>query len=278
MTNQQVDSFQKIMDKVIEFFVNYSFEVVGAVIVLIIGFILAKFAANFVLKLCEKKNLDITLSKFFASIINLTVLSFAFIIALGKFGITIAPFVAALSAAAFGMSFAIQGPLSNYGAGLSIILSRPFTVGDVISVVGVHGVVQDVKLGCTVLLDEDGNRITIPNKHIVGEIVHNSRTHKLIEGKIGIAYDMDPEKAIELIRQVFRKCEDVATNPGAQIGIENFGDSSVDIKYRCWVPAGKRFQTLTKINQDIFAAFRKSGITIPFPQREVHLISETNKA
>jgi small conductance mechanosensitive channel len=93
---------------------------------------------------------------------------------MGKFGISIAPFIAALGALAFGASFALQGPLSNYGAGLMIIIARPFVVGDTITVKNVSGIVEEVTLATTILTTEDGEKITIPNKHIVGEILNNS--------------------------------------------------------------------------------------------------------
>src|SRR3989344_3009286 len=153
---EQVTTFQKILDKVIEFLVNYSFQTLGAVVVLIIGWVLSNWCARLLLSFLEKRHIDITIAKFFAGIVRITVLGFALIIALGNFGITVAPFVAALGGLAFGTSFALQGPLSNYGAGLSIILSRPFTVGDTITVIGVNGVVREVKLANTVLQTEDG--------------------------------------------------------------------------------------------------------------------------
>lgn len=128
---------QKILDKVVEFCVGYSFQAIGAIVVLIIGMVIGNWCSSLVLKMCERKKVDVTFSKFCASLTKLIVITFAIVVALGKFGITISPLIAALSAAIFGASFAIQGPLSNYGAGLSIIISRPFVVGDTITVGGV---------------------------------------------------------------------------------------------------------------------------------------------
>ncbi len=270
----EMSTAQKIWDRVVEFCVNYSFEVVGAIVVLVIGFAIGNWCAHLVLKLCERKKLDITLSKFCASVAKITVLAFAIVIALGKFGITISPLIAAISAAAFGASFAIQGPLSNYGAGLSIIISRPFVIGDTITVAGVSGVVHEVKLACTILTDEDGVRITIPNKHIVGEIIHNSKQYKIVESVVGISYSDDAEKAISTIRQTLGRFNEVAKEPQVQIGIQQFADSSVNIGLRYWIPTAKYFQLSYEINLAIFHALEKAGIRIPFPQREVRLISQ----
>ncbi|RZB35629.1 MAG: small conductance mechanosensitive channel [Desulfobacteraceae bacterium Eth-SRB2] len=125
----EIKTAQKLVNIIIDFFVNYSFQVIGAILILVIGILVARSVTSFLFKLFEKKNLDVTLSKFTAATVKGIIISFAIIIALGKFGITIAPFIAALAAMAFGASFAIQGPLANYGAGLVIILTRPFVVG-----------------------------------------------------------------------------------------------------------------------------------------------------
>lgn len=269
-----VTAIEKFVSTVIEFCVNYSFQVFGALIILFVGWLAARAAANFMLKLMEKKKMDVTLSNFIATVVKVLVLSFAIIIALGKFGITIAPFIAALGALAFGASFAIQGPLSNYGAGLSIILSRPFVVGDTISVAGVSGVVEEVKLACTRLAGADGVQITIPNKHVVGEVLHNSKANKVIDGVIGISYEADPKDAIQTISELLSQVKEVVQKPAPQIGVREFADSSVNINYRCWVPTKKYYPLLFQINKMVYEAFQEKGIAIPYPQRDLHIVSD----
>ncbi len=153
---KEVTVLQKFINTAVEFLTNYSFQVIGAIIVLVVGAWVGKWVQGVVLKLCEKKKLDITLSKFIASCAKITILAFAILIALGKFGITITPLIAMIGAGAFGASMALQGPLSNYGAGLSIILGHPFVVGDTVTVKGQSGMVQEVTLSTTILTDEDG--------------------------------------------------------------------------------------------------------------------------
>ena len=131
--SEELETLQKLYNIVVEFLVTYSFQIVGAIIILVIGFKLAGWLGQIVINFCEKHDLDITLSQFLGNVVKVLVLTFVIIIAIGKFGISIAPFIAALGALAFGSSFALQGPLSNYGAGLSIILTRPFLVGNTIS-------------------------------------------------------------------------------------------------------------------------------------------------
>ena len=271
---EQLSTAQKLMNTMIEFFVNYSFQVLGAVIILIAGGMIAGWVAKIVLNLLEKKKVDITLAKFLVGIVKGVVFGFAILIALGKFGITIAPFIAALSALTFGASFAIQGPLSNYGAGLSIIMSRPFVVGDTVTVAGVSGVVHEVKLPCTVLTDEDGVKITIPSKDIVGKILYNSRQYKVVESGVGISYDNDPEQAVQTIRKTLQQFREVSQEPKAQIGINTFEPSSINIGYRYWVPTAKYFETLHTVNLAVYKALQQAKIKIPYPQQEVRILSQ----
>jgi small conductance mechanosensitive channel len=272
---EEIQAVEQVLNTIIDFFVNYSFQVAGAILILIIGLIVARYTAGFVLKLLERKDLDVTLSRFIASTIKAIIVVFVIIIALGKFGITVAPLIAAVTAMAFGASFAIQGPLSNYGAGISIILSRPFVVGDTISVKGVSGVVEEVKLGTTVLTDEDGVKITIPNKHIVGEIIQNSAEWKIVEEVVGISYGSDPEKAIGIVEKVLAGFDEISKDPAPLIGIEEFADSSINIGMRFLVPTRQYFDTLYSVNIAIFKALGENNIEIPFPQRDVRVVSES---
>jgi small conductance mechanosensitive channel len=270
---KELSAVQQFVKTAIEFLTNYSFQVVGAILVLVIGNFIANWALRVVLKLCNAKKVDITLAKFIAACVKILILAFAIIIALGKFGITITPFIAMIGAGAFGVSMALQGPLSNYGAGISIILGHPFVVGDTIVVTGQSGIVQEVTLSSTILTDEDGVRITIPNKSIVGEIIHNSFKYKIVENLVGISYSDDPEKAIQVIQKVIMGFKEVAQVPKPQVGLQEFGDSSINIGCRYWIPTTKYFMTVCAINLAIHKALAAASLTMPYPQRDVHIIS-----
>lgn len=272
---EEFTAIQKFIDMGIEFGVNYGFQVIGAIVILILGMVLAGWVAKLILGVMQKKDIDITLSMFLAGVVKILIISFAVIIALGKFGITIAPFIAAVGAVAFGASFALQGPLSNYGAGLVIIMTRPFTVGNTIAVAGVSGVVEEIKLATTLLTDEEGELITIPNKSIIGEILHNSLENKIVQGSIGISYDSDPDQAISVIQSVLAANKDVNTENDPIVGIENFGDSSINIGFRYWVPTTKYYKMSYVVNLSVFKALKENDIDIPFPQREIKILSNT---
>lgn len=269
---QELQSLQKMIDTASEFIVNYGFQLLGAIVILILGWVVSRWFGRLILRLCDKGHIDVTLSRFFASIGKLVVLTFVIIIAMGKFGITIAPFIAALGAVAFGSTLAFQGPLSNYGSGLTLILTRPFVVGDTIRVAGVSGVVEEIKLAYTTLTTEDSELITIPNRHIVGEVIQNSFNNLIVETAVSISYGSDPDRAADLIKNILAENEAVADDPEPQVGIQKFADSAIEIGYRYWVPTRQYYKVQYQVNREIFNGFKQAGIVIPFPQRDVHLV------
>ena len=264
---------QRIYGGIVDFLVNYSFQILGAIIILVAGMLVARWVSRVLLRLLERRDVDVTLRQFIASTVRLIIIGLFVMIAMGKLGISITPLIAALGGLAVGASFAIQGPVSNYGAGFVIILTRMFKVGDTISVQGCTGVVSEITLATTQLIAEDGEDIVIPNKHVVGEIHRNSYASKVVEGGIGIAYHESPRAAVAVIEKVLQDNPDVASTPKPLVGIENFGDSSIDIAYRFWAPTMKYFETQYAINMAVFDALNDAGISIPFPQREVRLLN-----
>ncbi|MBS3731981.1 MAG: mechanosensitive ion channel [Desulfobacterales bacterium] len=171
---EQLTQIERIAEMVIDYTVQYAFQILGAIVVLVLGMLVARWVAGMVIRLCTKANMDVTLTNFLGGVVKALVMTFVLIAVISQFGISIAPIIAALGAILFGASFAVAGPLSNYGSGLVIILTRPFVVGNTISIKGVSSVVEEIKLAATILSTEDGEQITIPNKHIVGEVLTNS--------------------------------------------------------------------------------------------------------
>jgi small conductance mechanosensitive channel len=193
-------------------------------------------------------------------VVKLVVIVFVAIITLGNFGISTAPLIALAGASAFGATMAIQGPLSNYGAGLSIILSRPFAVGDTITVKNVSGTVEEITLAATVLVGEDGERITVPNKEIVGEVIVNSHEHRVVETRIAIAATADAERAIAVLGQVLDASAEVGDEPKPQIGIHDFTYGGVVVGLRYWVPGRQYFQTRYRVNAAVMRALDDAGV------------------
>jgi len=285
--SQELEQVSAIYQMVIEFFVGYSFQIIGALLIMLVGILVAGKVSKIVERLCLKKKLDVTLSSFIASTIKIIIVVLIGIIALGKLGISVTPFVAAIGALSLGAGLAMQGLLANYAAGLNIIITRPFIVGDTIEVQRVTGLVKKVQLAYTMLIDEDGTEITIPNRHIVGEIIHNSYSNMLAEISIGIAYSEDAPRAILIIMQALAKVEELQdiqmpldeegvpkTEQKLQVGIGSFGASSVNLSVRAWLPTSKFHQLRFKLNAAIYSALNENNVKIPFPQHEVRMLND----
>lgn len=266
---QQLDAFK---DNLILYFTTNGVRLAVAALIVIVGFWLGRSIANLILKLCEKRQIDVTLARFFAGFTKVAIIGFAIVMALSKAGIPITPFVAVIGASAFGLSLAVQGPISNYGAGVVLIITRPFKVGDTLTLNGLCGLVDCVNLGNTQLINEDEERITIPNRKVLGEIFTNSEVYKVVEAEVGIAYATDPEEAIRVISEAVTTVEGISDSREPDVGIEAFGDSSINIGYRVWVPTARYHRMRYALNLAVYKALQQASIEIPFPQRDVHLI------
>ena len=269
---QELRQLQVVYDTIVNFFLTYSFQLLGALIILLIGMVIAGRVSKMVLRLCESKNLDITLSRFLANATKIFIIIMVAVICLNKIGISITPLVAAIGAASLGAGLAVQGLLSNYGAGFNIIFTRPFVVGDTIQVQGVHGQVRDIFLAYTVLVTEDGDVITIPNRHIVGEIIHNTQHSSLLELAVGVAYSSNLDQVIEVLLRAVQENEFSNEEKAPIVGISGFGDSSVDLEVRVWVPSDKINVARFSLNKLIWDTLKSNQIEIPFPQREVKML------
>jgi len=269
--DEEIQSLQKAADLASEIAINYGFQFFAALVILIIGWQLSKWVSSLVLKLCTRINLDITLSRFFAGMAKTILLAFVVIIALGKFGITIAPFIAALGAVVFGSTLALQGPISNYGSGLTIILTRPFVVGDTIRINSVVGIVEEIKLAHTLLSNEDGEQITIPNNQVIGEVIYNSAANLIVEQTLIISYNDDPEVAIRIILDELKKHTQVLSDQPPQVGIERFAEYGIELGIRYWVPTKKYFQIKFETNKAIYIELKKANIALPYPRQTIQV-------
>lgn len=270
---EELELVKQVYELVVDFMVTYSFQIVGAILILALGFIVGGWVSRVLLRIQESRDVDVTLRQFIASIARLIVIGMFVIIALSKLGISITPLIAAIGGLALGASFAIQGPVSNYGGGLVIILTRMFKVGDTINVQGCSGVVSEITLATTRLKAEDGEDIIIPNRQIAGEIHRNSAENRLVEGSIGISYADDPTRAVAIIRELLEANQDVVNDPRPTIGIQAFADSAIEIGYRYYVPSLRFFEVQYDVNLSIHQAFKDRDVSIPFPQRDVHLVN-----
>jgi len=271
-----IETARKLIELITEFIVKYSFQALGGIVVLLISFFIAKAAGRFFGDFLSKHKVDVTISKFLVQMLKIVIIAFAALIALGNFGITIAPFIAGLSVAGFGLSFAMQGPLSNYAAGATLIFTKPFKVGDIIEIEDVMGEVEDMTLACTRVRTVDNTLVVIPNKQIIGEVIYNYSGFKKLDIKIGAAYDSDIDKAIRLVKEVVTTDKRIASKPAPKIGISEFEDSNITIYARIWCRQADYWDVLFDVNKKVRDSFGKEGIEMAFPQRDVHIYNEKN--
>jgi small conductance mechanosensitive channel len=270
----QARTAQEIAYICLDFISKNTVNIIGGVIILAVGWFIAKVVGKAIQLLLLRRKADVTITKFFVDIVKLLILFTALLIALGNFGITIAPFIAGLGALGFGASFALQGPLSNYAAGATLVFTKPFKVGDILEVGGHVGEVEDMTLARTIMRTLDGTRIVIPNKKIIGEIMHNYSDCKKVDIKVGVAYYSDMDRAIIAVKQAVHANKKVAPKPQPKIGISEFADSGVIIYARLWCAQADYWDVLFDVNKRIFEEFKKTGIVIPYPQRDVNIISK----
>tara|TARA_B100000965_G_scaffold65949_1_gene51688 strand:+ start:3925 stop:4821 length:897 start_codon:yes stop_codon:yes gene_type:complete len=263
---QNVDQVAKWADVLIEFGVTYGFQILGALLFLFVGLKAGGWLSRRIQGLCEAKGIDVTLSKFIGNTVKFLILTVLAIITLGNFGISIAPLIALAGASAFGATMALQGPLSNYGAGLSIILARPFIVGNTITVGETSGVVVEVKMAYTQLLGEDGERITIPNKDIVGRVIVNSETRRVVQTKIALTADADIDRAVKAaktaVAKALPKADAEAGGADPQVGLHDFTYGGLILGVRFWVPSSQYYDLRYKVNQAVLAALRTAGVPL----------------
>ena len=274
--DKELADVNKFYNVIVEFFANYSLQIIGALIILIIGIIASKYVQKLIYKLLINNKIDETLSGFVSNFVRFLVVTMMAILALGKLGISIAPFIAALGALSLTAGLALQGSVSNFAAGIILVITKPFKIGDTITVHDVYGEVEDIKLSYTVLQNEDGEQITIPNKYMIGDVLVNSFSYRIVEGSVGVAYNSDVQNAVVIIKDVIVKQDDVSSDNEPIVGVEKFNESSIDIGYRYWVPTKSYFKTQYEVNLKVLNAINAANITIPFPQREIRVLGDEN--
>jgi small conductance mechanosensitive channel len=205
-------------------------------------------------------------------VIRLSVLALALLVALDKFGFQIAPLVAAVGVAGVGVGFAFQGVLGNIVAGLSIIFTKPYRVGEYIELLGVHGQVVTIELFSTTLIQLDQSRVVIPNRRVVGEILHNFGTIRQLNLTVGVSYGANLNVVINVAKEVLMENPRVLKDPAPVVGIGDLAASAVTLVIQPWVSTADVVEVKPELYQAIVERFRADNIEIPFPLQQVRLL------
>jgi len=263
----------ELTDKVIFYFVDHGMQILTAIVLMGIGLFIARWVGNLIQRWLRTKAFDEPVSSLIVKVVKLLILVFIGVMALGQMGVQITPLIAGIGVAGVGASLAMQGILGNLVAGLTIIFSKPFTIGEYIELLGVYGQVTDIALFSTTLLHADNSRVIVPNRKIVGEILHNYGNIRQLDLTAGIAYSADLTLALAVVNDILQNNPAVLSEPAPVVGISALNESSIALAIKPWVKVEDFVTAKAAIYQAVLERFRDRQIEIPYPRRDVHLLN-----
>lgn len=261
------------MDLITEYVIRYGFQVLGAVLVFTVGALIARWTGKLVHRWLERHDMEPPIRMLLVKLTQVLIFVFTAMAALGQLGVQIAPLLAGIGVAGLGVGLALQGVLSNVIAGLSIIFTKPYRVGEHISLLGVEGDVMTIELFSTTLIHPDRSRVVIPNRKIVGEILHNFSNIRQLHLTVTVAYGTNLSDALALVRSILASNPGVLKDPAPAVAISQLADSGIVISIDPWVPVAEYGRVQGEVNQALVERFHSVGIHIPYPQHEVRLLS-----
>lgn len=274
--NDQLVVLDQAKSTLLDLAIRFGPKLVVALLILVVGYFVGRWLGRLSERMLGKLGIDAPVRQLLVRIVRILVLGLFLIMALQNLGVELLPLIAGLGVAGAGIALAMQGVLGNVVAGLTIIFTRPFRIGEYIAIVGEEGTVEDISLFNTVLSHADRSRVVIPNRKIVGEILHNHGGIRQLDLLVGVAYGTDMQQALAAIREVLAANRRVLVEPEPVILVRALADSSVDIGVKPWVKVVDYNDAAGEINQAILETFRARGILIPFPQREVRLLGNAS--
>jgi small conductance mechanosensitive channel len=263
----------ELTDKVIFYFVDHGMQILTAIVLMGIGVFIARWTGNLIHRWLKTKAFDEPVSNLITKVIKLLIIGFIGIMALGQMGVQITPLIAGIGVAGVGASLAMQGILGNLVAGLTIIFSKPFAIGEYIELLGVYGQVTEIALFSTTLLHVDNSRVIVPNRKIVGEILHNYGNIRQLDLTAGIAYSADLTLALSTVNDILQQNPSVLKEPAPVVGIAALNESSIALAIKPWVKVEDFVSARAAIYQAVIESFRDKKIEIPAPRRDIHLLN-----
>lgn len=273
---EQVNEFR---DTLLPILTEYGLQVIGALVILILGWVASNWFSRRVEKLTRRsERIDNTLGPVFVKTTRIFVLVITVLVVLNQFGIETASIIAVLGTIGLAIGLALQGTLSNIASGIMLLVLRPFEVGDTVDIGGTQGIVEEIGLFVTEMNSFDNIAITMPNSKVWGNKIENFTRNdtRRVDMEIGIHYDDNVEVAMELIKEELNADDRVLPEPKPLVAVGNLADSAVIIRVRPWT----KTENLWPLRYDLFKKikdrFDKEGITIPYPQRDIHIHQNPN--
>ncbi|ENM3751022.1 small-conductance mechanosensitive channel MscS [Vibrio paracholerae] len=271
-----VESFNEMNTWLItnsDLLIQYSVNVISAILILFVGNIVVKAVAGSVAKVLRSKEMDKAVVEFIHGLVRYTLFIIVLIAALSRIGVQTASVVAVLGAAGLAVGLALQGSLSNFAAGVLIVAFRPFKAGDYVEIAGVAGSVDSILIFQTVLKTPDNKMVVVPNSAVIGGAITNYSRHatRRVDMVIGVSYKSDLQKTKRVLRETLEKDPRILKDPDITIGVLTLADSSINFVVRPWCKTEDYWKVYYDSMQAIKEALDANGIEIPFPQMDVHL-------
>jgi small conductance mechanosensitive channel len=271
--NDQLASIDQAKSTLLDLAVRFGPKLLVAILILVGGFIVSRWIARWFSRALGRIELEPPVRTLLTRVLRALVLTLFVIMALQNLGVELLPLLAGLSVAGAAVALATQGVLSNVAAGLTIIFTKPFRVGQYVQIVGVEGQVDSITLFSTTLSHADRSLIVIPNRKVVGEILHNYGRIRQLDIAVGVAYDTDLNAALAAVEEILRSNPRVLRDPAPFLHATQLGNSAVMLAVKPWVGVADFGDATGEINKAIVETFRTRGIVIPYPQHEVRMLS-----
>jgi small conductance mechanosensitive channel len=218
----------------VDLLIKYGLQAFGAIVILGVGLLLARWVGNLTQKWLQRQEMEPPIRTLLVRVVNILVIALTLVVALDTFGVQVTPLIAGIGVAGVGVGLALQGVLGNVMAGLSIIFTKPFRVGEYIEIVGVSGEVTAIDIFSTTLMHADRSKVVIPNRKIVGEILHNYGRMRQLHLTVGVGYGTNLTDALAVVHEVLDKNPRVLKDPAPVVGIAQLADSSINISIQPW--------------------------------------------
>lgn len=270
----------EIATRIYEMLAAYGLKIVGAALIFFLGRAVARLLSSLLAKALTKAKMDPTLVPFIDNLGYSAMLVFVIIAALAIAGVPTASAVAALGAAGLAVGLALQGSLANFASGVLLLVFKPFRVGDFVEISGVKGTVQAIHVFNTVLNDPNNIRIIVPNAQVTGGNILNYTVNgtRRIDLTVGVSYDDDLKKARQVIESVLAAEPRILPEPAFLVAVSEMGDSSMDFVVRPWVKTDDYWPVYFDLTEKLKVALEENGLTIPFPQQEIHVKTDAAAA
>jgi small conductance mechanosensitive channel len=258
----------------------YSLNIIGAILIFLVGKWLARRISNLVAKLLERNKIDLALAHFLANLTYYSLIVLVVVAAAGRLGINTTSFLTIIGAAGLAVGLALKDSLSNFAAGVMLVLFRPFTIGDVVSTAGITAKVEKITIFNTLFCSPDNQLIIVPNNKIISDIITNitAKDTRRIDLTVGISYSDDMAKTKDILMRLAKEESRILTDPAPTVVVAELADSSVNLVFRPWVKTAEYWDVRFDLTERIKNRLDEAGISIPFPQQDVHLFVEKQES